>query len=127
MSSANTSPHQGISIPTEESKFALVIGVNNSSIALPYRPALRFTGHTDSVNSVAFSPDGCLAITYDWNGWVYLWRIDALKTKDPLAIYVAYYPVVAMYWQDTMHVVLADNGGPRNCPYFYHLKLEGMG
>src|SRR5260370_24753725 len=42
MSAANVCPHQGTSIPTQEGKFALVVGVNNSSIALPYRPALKY-------------------------------------------------------------------------------------
>src|SRR5260370_6096526 len=43
MYNTNNSINQGTSIPTQGSKFALVVGVNNSSIALPYRPALKYT------------------------------------------------------------------------------------
>jgi WD40 repeat protein len=91
------------------------------------RELIRFQGHTGKVSSVTFSPDSCIAITCDAKGWVYFWRIDDLKAEDPLTVYVAYYPVVAIYWQDKTHVILADNGGPRNYPYFYYLELEGMG
>jgi WD40 repeat protein len=84
-------------------------------------------GHTHWVSRVSFSPDGCLAITCDARGWVFFWRIDDLEAKDPLALYVAYHPVLAVYWQNKRHVVLAESGGePRNFPYFYDLKLEGM-
>ncbi len=86
----------------------------------------RLQGHTSSVSSVAFSPNGRIALTYDTKGWVYFWLTDVVEAKDPVAVYVAYYPVKAIYWQDKTHVTLADNGGPRNFPYFYHLKLEGM-
>jgi hypothetical protein len=75
---------------------------------------------------MAFSPDGSMVITCDAKGWVFFWSIDDSEAKDPVAVYIAYYPVAAIYWQDNTHVVLADNGGPRNYPYFYHLKLEGL-
>jgi hypothetical protein len=74
------------------------------------------------VNCIAISPDGHIAIICDARGWVFFWCIDNLEIKDPLAIYVAYYPVKAVYWQDKTHVILADNGGPQNYPYFYHLN-----
>jgi WD40 repeat protein len=86
-----------------------------------------FQGHTDWVTNVSFSPDGSLAVTCDKRGWVFFWHVDDLGAKDPLALYVAYYPVLAVDWRDKRHVVLADNGGPRNFPYFYDLELEGMG
>src|SRR5260370_39264344 len=41
MSSANTSISQGISIPPEVNKLALVVGVNNSSTGSSYRPDLK--------------------------------------------------------------------------------------
>jgi hypothetical protein len=41
MSAANNTTNQGTSIPHEVNKLALVVGVNNSSIA-PYRSTLKY-------------------------------------------------------------------------------------
>src|SRR5258708_3109655 len=42
MSDTNSSINQGTSIPPEVNKLALVLGVNNSSTAPPYRPTLKY-------------------------------------------------------------------------------------
>jgi len=81
-------------------------------------------GHTGWVTCVAFSPDGRFTATGDVNGWVLFWQTSDMGKL--MGLYVTSFNVGAIYWQDATHVVLADRGGLRGLPYFYHLKLVGM-
>ena len=90
------------------------------------RSLLRiFAGHSGSVDSVAFSPDGKLAITCDSHGRVYFWQVNGMEKGKLVSLYVATYEIGAIHWQDATHVMLADKGGPHFRPHFYYLKLEG--
>jgi WD40 repeat protein len=82
-------------------------------------------GHSNWVISVAFSPDGRLAMSCDQHGRVFFWQVHGADQGKLLGLYVAAYEVGAMYWQDAVHLVLADLGGPHFRPHFYYLKLEG--
>ena len=82
-------------------------------------------GHSSLVSSVAFSPDGRLAMTFDQHGRVFFWQVNGADQGKLLGLYVAAYEVGAVYWQDATHLVLADLGGPHFRPHFYYLKLEG--
>ncbi len=41
-------------------------------------------------------------------------------------MYVASYPVGAVYWQGATTIVMADTGGADGRPHIYYLKLHGM-
>ena len=82
-------------------------------------------GHMGDVKSVAFSPDGRLAITCDDHGQVLFWLIHKPEQSRMLSMYVAIYGVGAVYWQDATHLVLASIGGSQGRPHFHRLKLEG--
>ena len=86
----------------------------------------RLEGHSGGVNSVAFSPDGRYIATCDANGYVLLWRAQGTDRGKLGAMYKAMYEVGAVFSQDTTHLMLADNGGPRGYPNIYRLKLHGL-
>src|SRR6266849_8896566 len=87
-----------------------------------------YQGYTRWVSSVAFSPDGHLFATCDANGRVFFWQTPAPGQQEErlLGMYVASYPVLAVYWQDATTIVLADTGGPDDRSHIYYLKLNGM-
>ena len=84
-------------------------------------------GHTDSVKSVAFSPDGQRAVTCDRHGWNFFWRMSEPRGKHPLGLYITAFRVEAVFWHDAMHLLLADTGGMSGRPYIYSLSLESPG
>jgi len=91
------------------------------------RELARLQGHTDAVSSVAFSPDGYLAITWGWSGYgVWFWQAIPPNMGRLLAMYAITYKVGAIHWRKARHVTLADTGGQRGRPYLYHLTLEGI-
>ena len=92
------------------------------------QPLATYQGHSGSVLSVAFSPDGHLLATSDRNGYVFFWQTPTAGQQQEclLGMYVASYPVEAVYWQDATTVVLADRGGLGGRPHIYYLKLHGM-
>jgi WD40 repeat protein len=105
--------------PTQWLRQMREVGVEDRSL-------LRiFAGHSEWVNSVAFLPDGRLAMTCDQLGRVFFWQVNGADQGKLLGLYVAAYDVGAVYCKDATHLVLADLGGPRFRPHFYYLKLEG--
>lgn len=81
-------------------------------------------GHAEGVSGVAFAPQGDLALTYDRGGRVFFWQTRGADIGRPLGLYVTTHKVGAVYWQDSAHVVLADEGS-QGRPNFYRLKLDG--
>jgi hypothetical protein len=65
-------------------------------------------------------------VTADDVGCVYFWADAGAERGLLLGVYLAAYPILAIYWKDHQHLLLADTGGPRNMPNIYRLKLEGM-
>jgi len=82
-------------------------------------------GHLGAVKNVSFSPNGRTLITSDQHGRVLFWQISKVKIVNLQGLYAAAYEIVAIHWKDATNIILADNGGPRGCPHFYQLKLEG--
>jgi Caspase domain/NB-ARC domain/WD domain, G-beta repeat len=95
------------------------------SVGAEDRALLRtLSGHTSSVSSVAFSPDGRVAVTCDSNGQCYFWRSSGAEMGTVCGMYPAVYSVGAVYWVDERHVLLADTGGSSSRWYLYRLALE---
>jgi hypothetical protein len=64
----------------EEARFALL-----DKLSRPYHVATQLTGHTDSVEDVAFSPDGELLASASWDGTVRLWEVASGQQRgEPL-------------------------------------------
>jgi WD40 repeat protein len=82
-------------------------------------------GHTGSVYSVGFSPDGRLALTSDSNGWTFFWHIQQVDKLQRLGLSVTSDRVSSLFWQDTTHLLLADYGGGSGRTFVYHMQLEG--
>ncbi len=90
------------------------------------RELRQLEGHTSSVESVAFSPDGKLMLTGEEHGRVLIWGLSPRAQATLFGLYVARYQVGAVYWEDPMHLVLADTGGSGGRPHCCYLALEGM-
>jgi WD40 repeat protein len=90
------------------------------------RELAQLGGHSGKVRGVSFSPDGRLAISFVYGGHVCCWEWRESQSGRLMGIYLAAYEVMAIHWQDQLHLLLADTGGSRHKPHFYQLKLEGM-
>jgi WD40 repeat protein len=85
-----------------------------------------FKGHSSTVWNVAFSPDDRFIISGDESGQTRLWQAGEPDTGRCLALYQVSYGIEAIHWVGSEEVWLADNGGPRNHPNIYRLKLENF-
>ena len=81
--------------------------------------------HNSEVTNMSFSPDGHLLITCNRDGQVCFWALGQQNSNHPLGIYITTYPVGAIHWQDMKRITLADMGGLRFRPHFYHFVLDG--
>jgi WD40 repeat protein len=84
-------------------------------------------GHTDFKSNVGFSPDGRIAVTTNADGWILFWEVPGVQRERPLGLYIVNSNMVAVYWQDATHLVLADTFGMREYPSIHRLSLEGPG
>lgn len=82
--------------------------------------------HTSRIPFMTFSPDGHFLITCDSQGYVFFWEVSGERLGSLLGIYVAAHQVMAVHWQSSRDLLLADWGGLQCYPYLYRLKLEGM-
>jgi WD40 repeat protein len=46
-----------------------------------------FTGHTNQVSDVVFSPDGTQLLTASWDSTMRLWQVNGLPTGNPLIVH----------------------------------------
>ena len=87
---------------------------------------LESFGGYGGMTCVAFSPDMQLLLTGDAEGWVYFWSGVEGEYGHLMGAYLARHEIKAIQWQQELYYLLvADNGGDRNKPNVYRLRLEG--
>lgn len=73
---------------------------------------------------IACSPDNTHVVTGNIFNQVRLWDISAGGSFHLSGAYATNTKLLAIYWQDNQHILLADDIGPMACPRIYTLRLE---
>ncbi len=94
---------------------------NNASFCLD-TPGI----HMNKITCLSLSPDNRFLAAGDQHGKVCIWQINTNTYESPqlVGIYLASYEIGAIHW-DKRRLIIADKGGLREMPNFYHLALEG--